>query len=252
MTYYQQILDPNKELFHALGNIKTFVEQNNDSPVPTIYQLNVKDGSLVADNTITPLEKIIDLTRGLFGLAFSHQARLQQRDQVRRTLFKAVAVISTHYRLIEKLKTSNPQLAEEALDLIKQYNAVITKEATGSRSWADRLTEYIYEHNQLTLDDELKKLVIAPPQTVCYHSDPSFSSRKISHKTSPDATLVSQKFSVMQPSDQEKDALRVKAITLSQGQPFPVSIHEVVHSLKGHRLSLNRRVLVIKEHRACH
>ncbi len=216
--------NPSEELKHSIEDLRLFVEQNIDSGVPHLYRLDVQDGHLVP-------EKGIRLRQCLFGMLFSRRIRQDQkkkRDRICQVLLQAVATVSSHYPLIEKLERGNPDeqcFAEKALEVIRRYNAVIGKASAIS------LTDYLYKCCGLTVDEELKRASIVLPQMALFESSSSLASKKV-RQESLSKSSVSQKFSTFEPSQHEVDAFRMKAITLINKHEIPASIQEAVSSLK--------------------
>lgn len=224
--------DLDLELQCALGDLKVFVEQNACLPFATLHQFNIKEGRLVASER-SPLAKVIDLTRCFFGATFSsyiRQLQIQKQDQVRHALLKAVDIVKSYYPLIEKLKDGNEdqqRLAEGALHLIERYNQVISQKKDKQPTWTGRFAEYIYKQSRLGVDEELKQQVIVLPQRVTYASD-----SVLQKENRLKAKKIQYTSESIQPSQQEVDAFRVKAITMIQKYQIPTPIQEAVSSLQ--------------------
>lgn len=228
---------PNEELQHAIADLNLFVEQNSDAAIPTLFPFDVKDGHLVVENPSTLSKRMVDLTRHFFGWVFSSNSKqdeLHKRDKVRQTLLKAVSTVSIYYPLIEKLKKGNDEekdFAEGALKVINRYNATITKDATASSSWTACVVDYLHKQSVMSVDEELRKSVVVLPTTALYESQPPLTSKKIRQETLVPFS-VSQPFSHAMPSQHEKDAFTMKAITLIHKLEIPTSVQEAVCSLK--------------------
>jgi hypothetical protein len=241
---------PNEELQHAIADLNLFVKQNNDAAIPTLTSFDVQDGHLVIEN---PSKRMIELTRHFFGSVFSEnvkQKELRKHNKVRQTLLKAVATVSIYYPLIEKLKRGNTEekdFAEEALKVINRYNATITKDAKESSSWTARIVDYLHKQNLMSVDEELRKSVIVLPTTALYESQPTLSSKKIQQETIL-SFPISKQFSNATPSQHEKDAFTMKAITLIHKHEIPASIQETVCSLKTAPIFVKQEELATERH----
>lgn len=216
-----------QDLLQAIENLRVFVDHNSESPIPSIYQLDIQDGRLIAEKTLTSFEKIV----ALFKLTFCSvpQETVQKRDHIQQALLEAVATVASHSPLIVKMKLGSAEekeFAESALDVINRFNAVVAKDDPNVNSWI----RYIYEHNQLTLNDELKKSAIRLPHAVSFDSDSSLSTKKISRCSN----TLSKKFSTLiTPSQPELDLFLMKTITLLHKEQIPkTSIQEALSFLK--------------------
>lgn len=136
------------------------------------------------------LNKTSSLMRSYFKAKFSEKRQEQNWREVRR----AIDILKSHYRLIEKLKEGTPQeqkLASSAVAAIEQYNAIIETVRQKPQNLNARIHNFLREQSGSVLPKELSKIQFPKSTFVhinyqgksCNLANPlaAAASRKISH-----------------------------------------------------------------------
>lgn len=171
--------DPKDTLKDAIAKLVEFNQQNDADASPS-------------------LNKTIGLMRSYFKAKFSEKEPRKNWREVRR----AIDILKSHFRLIEKLKEGTPQeqkLASSAVTAIEQYNAIIDTVRQKPKSLNARIHNFLREQSGTVLPRELSKIQFPKSTTIhisyadkeksCRLANPlaAAASRKIAHLSS---TLV--------------------------------------------------------------
>ncbi len=230
------------DLRSAIDNLSKFAEENEGSLVPHFYHLNVRDGQIFAERN-TPRPSTAELARCFVAAIFSNQARKefsQKKEAVQSELIKAVELIKANYLVLDRLKEGSPterKLADAAVAAIQRFNQVVSNTKKPPEGLRSRFTRFVFQQTGLSADLDLAEHAIDLPLStyICTHA---LRPETISHAFRPVITsdilvtsqkkvsaLVSPLVPGFQPSSRERDAFRLKAITLIQqyGDPEEIS-----------------------------
>ena len=218
------------DLQSAIDNLSRFADENESATVPHFYHLNVRDGQIVAERN-TP-SSTVELARCFVTALFSNQVRKgfsQKKEAVQSELIKAVEVVKANYLVLDRLKKGSQaerKLADAAVTTIQRFNMVIAnagKTPETLRSWFAR---FLYQQTGLSADPALADHAIdlplstyirmhAPrPEMVSHAFKPVANSDTLMLSQNKVSALVSPLVPGFQPTTRERDAFRLKAITL--------------------------------------
>ncbi|MCE5316385.1 MAG: hypothetical protein LLG04_03355 [Parachlamydia sp.] len=172
-------------------------KQMKDDPKATLQDAIAKLVEFNQENASPSLNKTIGLMRSYFKAKFSEKSTGKNWREVRR----AIDILKSHYRLIEKFQGGTPQeqkLAASAVSAIEQYNVIIDTARQKPKSINARIHNFLREQSGSVLPIELSKIQFPKSASVqisylnkeksCSLANPlSAASRKIAHLSS---TLV--------------------------------------------------------------
>lgn len=130
--------DPKDTLKDAIAKLVEFNQENAAAASPS-------------------LNKTIGLMRSYFKAKFSEKEPKRNWREVRR----AIDILKSHYRLIEKLKDGTPQeqkLASSAVTAIEQYNVIIDSVRQKPKNLNARIHNFLREKSGSVLPKELSKI----------------------------------------------------------------------------------------------
>lgn len=225
--------NPKDELQLAIENLEEFANQNENSSIPIVLNLDVQNNHIISSEK-SKLQEKIDLSCRFISGLFSSSKPDIKRLEVQKTLLQSIEFLKTHYRLIEKLKhgtESDQELASWALKAINRYNDLIQKSKTKPKNLTSRVARFVYEQSGVTVDEELTNHPIVLPRffSVQFSSTSSpqiATTQKVASLFGP----IPDKNTPSIPTKHEVDALHMKAITLLRNHDFPVSLRTTLKS----------------------
>ena len=215
----------------AIDNLSKFADENASALVPHFYRLNVQDGQIVAESD-SPRSDTVELARCFVTAMFSNQARKefsQKKEAVQTELIKAVETIKANYLILDRLNEGSPaerKLAEAAITTIQRFNQVIENTNKAPDTLRSRFARFLCQRAGLSADADLAKHTIdlplsayirmnAPrPEMVSHAFRPVMISDMLATSQKKVSALVSPLVPGFQPTTRERDAFRLKAITL--------------------------------------
>jgi hypothetical protein len=171
----------------------------------------------------TPVKKRAEQARSLIKLAFSEKARERERKKhlfIQREVLTAIQTIQKNYLFIQKLKkgTETEQaLANSTLKVVQRYNQTIIKSSEKNLSLKTRISNFIYKHCGLEMENELEKKMIHLPVEAFVAFNYSASTKAHEKINQTAISFIQQELPTEHLiSNQEADAFRAKAVSLLQ------------------------------------
>ncbi len=219
------------DLQSAIDNLSKFAEENESTVVPHFYHLNVRNGQIIAERD-TPRSSTVELARCFVTALISNQVRKgfsQKKEAVQSELIKAVETVKANYLILDRLKKGSAaerKLADAAVSTIQRFNLVIANANKTPDTLVSRFARFLYQQTGLSADPDLAHHTIdlplstyirvhAPrPEMVSHAFKPVAISDMLVTSQNKVSALVSPLVPGFQPTGRERDAFRLKAMTL--------------------------------------
>lgn len=225
------------ELQHAIENIENFTRHAAKSTIPNLYDLTIEGETLVAHRS-SRFTKMMRLTGSLLASSFSEEkkaAQDKQRTQLQQKLRRSAEIIKDHHFVLEKYRRgtlAQQRLAEAAFSVIHRFNTLVSEAEHPPLSLRKWLACFLYERTGWKFKDrELSSYKIILPSFSSFSR--SLPSEQNKLKTFPLLAFQLKAAPISgAPTTQEKDAFRMKAITMIKNHNPSRPIKEAMHQVR--------------------
>ncbi len=230
-----------QDLEKAIRNLTIFAEQNKRQITPELHRLEVEDGSIIPPRATSRIWNGVQIACALFSERTRQELELKKK-KIEGKIRESLSVILKYYPLLAKLEEGTEiqkKLAKSARQSIENFNGIVASTKKSPQSFAEKLKRFVFQRMGLFPDHSLLANPINLPELAVLH----FSEAKIlqeARNSSQKIAFLAESLKCVQaspvdPTSWEKDAFRMKAITLIQkklGKNFSYQISEALQSIR--------------------